>query len=176
MMYDDVKVNWRDIAVHDENNIKGFFGDYRFLSNMTPCHVWYEFVLYPSVENAYMAAKVIPKERHHFVFYTPKEAKLNWRKHTRVDPTAEEWDARKLGVMRQCLLQKFSTDIHNLHLRRRLLDTGCKYLEEINWWGDVFYGVNYKTGAGENNLGKLLMEIRETIKNEQIRYIPSGKT
>ena len=45
-----------------------------------------------------------------------------------------------------------------------LLDTGDKFIEETNWWKDQFWGVY--NGVGENNLGKILMRIREEIKNE----------
>jgi predicted NAD-dependent protein-ADP-ribosyltransferase YbiA (DUF1768 family) len=37
-------------------------------------------------------------------------------------------------------------------------------MEETNWWGDKFWGVHRTSlseqGVGENNLGKLLMDIR----------------
>lgn len=49
----------RDYIVHDENNVKGFFGDYRFLSNFHMAPVWYESILYPSTEHAYQAAKTL---------------------------------------------------------------------------------------------------------------------
>lgn len=45
-----------------------------------------------------------------------------------------------------------------------LMATGNKYLEERNWWGDLYWGRD-KEGNGENMLGKLLMEIREASKN-----------
>ena len=38
------------------------------------------------------------------------------------------------------------------------------HLEEGNWWGDIFWGVDKKTGAGENNLGKILMKVREELR------------
>ena len=30
---------WRNIAIHDENNVKGFFAEYRFLSNFHKCKI-----------------------------------------------------------------------------------------------------------------------------------------
>ena len=39
--------------------IDSFQGEYRFLSNFWPCVVEYEGTEYPSVENAYQAAKTI---------------------------------------------------------------------------------------------------------------------
>ena len=54
-----VKSQWRDIASHTDHEIRGFFGDYRFLSNFWPCVVFFEGNQYTEVENAYKAAKVI---------------------------------------------------------------------------------------------------------------------
>ena len=47
----------RDYVIHDDNYIKGFFGEYRWLSNFEPCKVFYEGFEYSSSENAYQAAK-----------------------------------------------------------------------------------------------------------------------
>jgi predicted NAD-dependent protein-ADP-ribosyltransferase YbiA (DUF1768 family) len=33
-------------------------------------------------------------------------------------------------------------------------------------WGDKFWGVDLETGEGENNLGILLMELREMLKSK----------
>ena len=51
----------------------------------------------------------------------------------------------------------------NLDIREKLLATGDKYLEEKNFWNDVFWGVDYKKG-GENKLGKILMKVRECLR------------
>jgi predicted NAD-dependent protein-ADP-ribosyltransferase YbiA (DUF1768 family) len=45
----------------------------------------------------------------------------------------------------------------------KLLSTGDIVLEEGNTWGDEYWGINLKTGKGKNNLGKLIMQIREEI-------------
>jgi hypothetical protein len=83
IMYDEAKVDgvkyskgdWRKYAIHDDTQIKGFFGDYRFLSNMWPVKVYG----YPSVENAYMAAKIVETHREYFKTCSPYDAKKNWR-------------------------------------------------------------------------------------------------
>ena len=36
-------------------------------------------------------------------------------------------------------------------------------LQEGNNWGDAFWGVHLKSEEGENNLGKLIMEIRAQL-------------
>jgi predicted NAD-dependent protein-ADP-ribosyltransferase YbiA (DUF1768 family) len=45
-----------------------------------------------------------------------------------------------------------------------LLSTGDELLIEGNTWGDTYWGVDLKTGIGENKLGKILMKVREEIK------------
>jgi predicted NAD-dependent protein-ADP-ribosyltransferase YbiA (DUF1768 family) len=59
------------------------------------------------------------------------------------------------------ILDKFTRDDI---LRRDLRLTENRYLEETNFWNDRFWGVDYKTGLGENNLGKILMEVRRILR------------
>lgn len=151
-----IKGDWTTIALHDEQNIKAFFGDYRWLSNFYPCDIFG----YPSVENAYMAAKVVNEHRAFFKTCSPAQAKKQWKTFPLLDKTAEEWDSRKLDVMTLLVFEKFRI---NKELRQKLLDTGNRYLEETNWWNDQYWGVDVKNG-GRNELGKLLMKIRNFWK------------
>ena len=61
----------------------------------------------------------------------------------------------KLKVMEELLRIKFSDG----KLSSMLIDTGDVELIEFNDWGDRFYGVC--RGVGRNELGKILMKIRE---------------
>lgn len=65
--------------------------------------------------------------------------------------------------MQFLLEQKFDPAL-NPQNAQRLLETGNKYLEETNWWGDTFWGKDLK-GNGENTLGRLIMEIRASTPN-----------
>lgn len=152
------KGRWREVVVHDESQIKGFFGPFRFLSNMWPARVWLDGYRYPSVENAYQAAKFAPSERAYFMTCSPYEAKeasigkpMQYSK--------EVWGRMKVSVMRMLLIQKYHREIHP-ELYEQLQSTLRKYLEETNWWHDTFWGRDLE-GIGENNLGKLQMEIRD---------------
>ena len=60
--------------------------------------------------------------------------------------------------MEDFLRQKFTDS----DLKEKLLATGDAELIEGNHWGDVIWGVC--NGIGENNLGKLLMNIRNDLK------------
>jgi ribA/ribD-fused uncharacterized protein len=170
-MYNEVPVtgtkysvgDWKLIATHDEYNIKGFFGPYKWLSNFHLCGkgVWYEGGIYPSSENAYQAAKILPEYRvDELMDCSPAESKKVWKNYPRLDKTPEEWDVRKYVVMSDVVFNKFSRDEK---LRQKLLETGDKYLEETNWWKDTYWGVDINLG-GQNNLGKILMKVRDYWK------------
>lgn len=154
---------WREVPeiIHDEHQIKGFFGEYRWLSNFHTADVALDGLLYDSVERAYQAAKWERQDRKYFLYCADEEAITYNRTATPNKYSAAEWDAVKLDVMRFLLEQKFSPEM-NPELLERLVNTGDRYLEEANWWNDTFWGKNLE-GEGENNLGKLLMKIRSEV-------------
>lgn len=169
IMYDEIGIvdgkyvygDWKRIAVHDDVNIRGFFGPYRFLSNMWPCVVYCDGIQYPSVENAYQAAK-FPQGMRPYFFTTcsPYESKKVVRDmEGRV--ASEEWNAKKVAVMSGLLFQKFDT-VMNPELSTLLSATGERFLEETNWWKDTFWG-RTPDGVGANMLGVLLMRVRDSI-------------
>jgi ribA/ribD-fused uncharacterized protein len=162
------KGQWKEIALHDDFEIRGFFGDYRFLSNFWPVKVYVDDVLYFCVENAYQAAKYPIGQRKYFETCTPREAILYVRDHELSESSVSYWDLNKIEVMEKLLKQKFDP-ILNKELYILLQETGDKFLEETNYWGDIFWGVNKSSvneeGKGENNLGKLLMKIRALYKH-----------
>jgi ribA/ribD-fused uncharacterized protein len=167
-MYDEVGIvdgvyvrgDWKKIAIHNETCIKGFFGPYRFLSNMSASIVRLDGVSFPSVENAYQAAKFLPRERTYFEHCSPYEAKLLTR-YAKKRFSSLEWDSMKVSCMQDLLLQKFDHTM-NPELSALLRATGECFLEETNWWKDTFWGCT-PDGEGENVLGKLLMSIRNSL-------------
>jgi ribA/ribD-fused uncharacterized protein len=157
------KGQWKEIASHTSTEIKGFFGDYRFLSNFWPAKVFLDNLEFSCVENAYQAAKYQKVNREYFVTCTPKEAIIFVMENPIEESFVKKWDLEKVEVMKRLLLQKFNQSL-NPELYEKLQETENKYLEETNYWGDTFWGVsksnNKEDGVGGNNLGKLLMEIR----------------
>lgn len=137
-----------------------FAGSYRFLSNFYPASVFYEGQFYPSVEHAYQAAKTTSVVlRAEISMMTAGEAKRVGRGLQLVD----NWDIRKLNVMRELVFQKF---LNHPHLCAKLIDTHPLTLVEVNCWGDTFWGcVEDGTGklVGENHLGRILMGVREKV-------------
>jgi ribA/ribD-fused uncharacterized protein len=145
-------------------SINEFQGTYRFLSNFWPARVRYLDREYPTVENAYQAAKCdTPTERIPFETCFAGKAKKMGRS-IKIRP---DWNQVKDAVMLNLLRQKFQ----NPELREKLLYTGKSELIEGNYWGDTYWGVC--RGVGENRLGKLLMLVREesakSALNEKVK-------
>lgn len=137
--------------------ISSFGGKYRFLSNFHPCEIDFGGMKFPSVENAYQAAKSEdPTERAKFVSVDAKTAKKLGNKIS----LREDWEIVKLDVMGDLVRQKFYNDEE---LRNKLLDTGEDELIEGNWWGDRFWG-QCPVGNGQNHLGNILMEVRDELR------------
>lgn len=135
-----------------------FRGEYRFLSNFYPCEVEYEGIVYPSVENAFQAAKTLNnEERLQFTNVKPGIAKRLGRRVA----LRHDWEKVKVDIMKELLRKKFSQE----PLKSKLLATGDKELEEGNKWNDRFWGVCPPgSGMGKNILGRLIMEIRVELK------------
>lgn len=142
------------------NKIDCFIKEYRWLSNFHESPVTLDGVTYPTVEHAYQAAKTSSPEAREIIRSAPKPGMA--RKLGQDVPLEGDWDTRRVTVMRELLVQKFSVE----PLRTRLLDTGDAELIEGNWWGDKFWGVC--DGVGKNMLGTLLMEIRNELRASRI--------
>ena len=157
IMYDDprYRVSWESIAVHDDKNIRGFFGPYRFLSNFWPARVQRGRLVYSTSEHAYQAAKVRDEERDRFLHVTPAESKKLW-KVIGAELTPSEWHDYKDEVMAEVVFSKF---LLNYDLRQKLIETESRYLEETNWWADTYWGCDAYS-RGQNKLGKILMRTR----------------
>lgn len=137
-----------------------FDGEFAFLSNFyeQPNLITDEMnIAYPTVEHYFQAAKTLDKnERKRIsILETPGKAKRAGRRVT----LRSDWEEVKTDVMRRALMKKFSDPL----MREKLLETGDAELVEGNYWGDTCWGVC--NGVGENRLGKLLMDIRESLKD-----------
>lgn len=134
-----------------------FRGEYRFLSNFHPAPIVYEAHPYPSVEHAYQAAKTLELARRPEVVGLTAGRAKQWGRTLRVRP---DWETVKLEVMRTLVREKFTTV---RDLGAALLATGQKELVELNTWGDTFWGVDARTGKGQNHLGRILMAVRAEL-------------
>lgn len=136
------------------DSILGFSGDWAFLSNLYPSPLEWMNFLYPCVENAFQAAKTSDHEvQRRLTELSPDDAAA----YGRMVPLRPDWEEVKLDVMTSLLALKFEIPV----LRRRLIASAPKELVNLNWWGDRYWG-RVKL-QGENHLGRLLMELRETL-------------
>ena len=138
------------------DSILGFNGEHRWLSNFIPVEVEMDWHRFPSVENAYQAAKSDKGMYPFFQTCNASEAKQAGKK----VKVRGDWDEVKEQIMEHLLRQKFQQE----PFRSQLLDTGDCYIEETNWWKDTFWGVC--NGVGDNRLRKLIMKIRNELRNE----------
>lgn len=138
------------------NKIDNFVGEHRFLSNFSPSPLEVDGQSYATVEHAFQALKTENPTEQEIVrnARTPGQAKKLGRRVT----LRADWNTARVGVMKMLLEKKFSDKV----LRSELLATGDAELVEGNYWNDRFWGVC--RGSGENWLGKLLMEIRSSIR------------
>jgi len=135
--------------------INSFSGPYRFLSNFYPSIIEYDGIEYPTAEHAYQAAKTYDTaiKRKISMLDSPGKAKRCGQDVIiRLD-----WEEVKVDVMEDILRIKFD----NNELFNKLVITIGEELIEGNYWGDTFWGVC--NGVGQNNLGKILMKIRDQI-------------
>lgn len=140
-----------------ETAILGFFKEHRFLSNFHVCDILYEGKWYHSTEAAYQAAKSLDNTvREKFQEITaPSES----RKEGKKIAIRSDWEQVKDQVMYDVNLYKYT---QYPELKKLLLETADKHLEEANWWKDVYWGTY--NGEGKNQLGKTLMAIRKALK------------
>ena len=168
--------------------IAGFSENYRFLSNFYHAPIFYNGVSYPTVENAYQAAKfatMLPAtlvsilgEDHvrqydpnlslshpnlvgmFFASLPPQKAKTMGRKL----PLDADWESRKESVMRELVALKFQ---NNPNLANKLKATGDAIIVEANYWHDNIWGDctcdRCKQIAGKNLLGHILMDVRANL-------------
>jgi N-glycosidase YbiA len=139
--------------------ITSFSGQHAFLSNFHPSVIEVDGITYPTVEHAFQAMKSTSatEMRHIAMLPTPGQAKRAGRKVA----LRGDWESVKIDIMRLCLELKFSQP----EFAKLLASTAPHDLIEGNTWGDKCWGAVLVGGQwiGENNLGKLLMQIRQDI-------------
>ena len=115
---------------------------------------------WPTSEHYFQAQKFAGTEHEDAVRQakTPKAAAAIGRDRAR--PLRSDWERVKDGVMKQAVLAKFQT---HADIRETLLATGNEEIVE-NAPSDFYWGCG-KDGSGKNKLGKILMEVREILRD-----------
>jgi predicted NAD-dependent protein-ADP-ribosyltransferase YbiA (DUF1768 family) len=140
------------------SKVPSFRNEFKFLSNMYPCKVQ-EF----SCAESYFQAMKCPDRANEFIGLNGYESKtLGKRVKLRAD-----WDDERISIMRSILFIKFQGELLN---RLKAIEGD---IIERNTWNDTFWGVC--NGKGENHLGKLLMEVRDTEVRPFIHDLEQAK-
>ncbi len=142
-----------------------FDGHWAFLSNFYWHEVEFEGITYPTNEHFFQAMKTLDVDERRAIANcrTPGQAKRMGRRVA----LRSDWEKVKEDVMFEGLCLKFSDE----QLADWLLETGDEYLEEGTTWHDNEWGncscSKCKNIVGKNKLGKLLMRVRELVKEER---------
>jgi N-glycosidase YbiA len=132
---------------------------YGFMGNYSR----YRFYVYDRwwscVEAPYQAMKTFDRAEQDAIQQakTSNEARLLGQKVS----FRSDWDQVKDSVMKECLMAKF---LQHKDIRDQLMATGQEELIEDSPV-DYYWGCG-KDGSGKNMLGKLLMEVREELRDE----------
>lgn len=132
-----------------------FRGSLDFLSNMYNCTVEYNGCTYRCAESAFQAQKCADEEEkklfNHIDGFLAKKygKKVSLRK---------DWNAVRVSIMEEIIREKF---LQHPDLARKLAEVEG-VISEDNYWKDTFWGVC--NGEGKNNLGKILMKIRDELR------------
>lgn len=115
---------------------------------------------WPSVEHMFQAAKCTRRVDMEYIrkVETPGLAKSVGRRVL----MRKNWNEIRIEVMRRILYRKFS---QNRQCREYLLSTGNITLVESSF-RDGFWG-NGPDGTGQNHMGRLLMELRSQLREEE---------
>ena len=154
--------------------MKNFAGELAFLSNAYAVDGGIEFegVIYPSVENAFQAAKTLdPEERKIFETVSTTQARRFGQKVSMRD----QWGYLRVNVMQELVWAKFQ----NAELREKLLATGDMPIEGTNSTHDNYWGAcqcaRCKGALGLNWLGRILMSVRKDLREQPAPAEQSAK-
>lgn len=142
-----------------------FDGKWAFLSNFYWNEIEHEGIVYPTNEHFFQAMKTLDNDERRQIAncLTPGQAKRMGRRVA----LRSDWESVKEDVMLLGLCLKFADE----QLADWLLETGDEELVEGTTWHDNEWGncscskcINIE---GKNKLGKLLMRVRDMIKEER---------
>lgn len=143
--------------------IDSFTKDHRFLSNFYQSSFTYNGLTYQSAEAAFQAQKCEKEEDKikYTLIKNPVRAKQMGKKEPNLP---DNWDDISFDIMLDVVRAKFSLPEN----AEKLLATGDAELIEGNYHHDNLWGScmceKCKTKAGQNRLGRILMQVREELK------------
>lgn len=145
--------------------INCFDGKWAFLSNFYWNEIEHEGIVYPTNEHFFQAMKTLDNDERRQIAncLTPGQAKRMGRRVA----LRSDWESVKEDVMLLGLCLKFADE----QLADWLLETGDEELVEGTTWHDNEWGncscPECTNIEGKNKLGKLLMRVRDMVKEER---------
>lgn len=149
------------MSTQPNNKTCSFSGELNFCSNFYYAEILYKGQKFKTAEHAYQWSKCKHDADKAAICEakTPVEAKKIGKKATIID----NWDNSRIPIMYEILKCKFSLPF----LKEKLINTGDQELVNENYWRDTVFGVYNK--EGDNWLGRLLMRIRDELKDANIQ-------
>jgi N-glycosidase YbiA len=137
-------------------------GKYGCFSNFSPHGFELDGLYWKTSEHYFQAQKFVGTSHKMEICNckTPKDAANKGRERTR--PLRLDWEQVKDDIMRKAVLRKFET---HAEIRDILLATGDEEIIE-NAPSDYYWGCG-KDGSGKNMLGKILVEVRELLRDNR---------
>lgn len=158
------------VAEYVSSSLVAFYGEKGnfVLGNFYLEPVTYQGITFRCAEAAFQAAKCTnPNDRNQFSYLDGDNAFKLGRSLTTV---RSDWHQVKRQIMKEILIEKFKAS----SLQSALISTGNAYIIEHNlrkgrdtFWSDDF------DGTGQNELGQILMEIRQYYSGLPIPNQPS---
>lgn len=158
---------YRDIWLGEKfSEVIGFYPrEFYCLDNFSSFKVKYCEYVYSSLEEAYQSAKFLETapevtERIKQSFSAHEAQKIAFENR---DKQRADWNEVKLKIMNELIRLKVE---QNPYVRKKLLETQ-DYLIVEDSPKDSFWGWG-KEREGENNLGKIWMQVRNELRNQNI--------
>jgi ribA/ribD-fused uncharacterized protein len=137
--------------------ITSFTGENAFLSNFYPSKIEVFGSGFETVEHFFQSFKMTNASDAYFVARQPTPGKA--KRTAKSLPKRADWELIKQCVMYTGCMMKFSKP----EFRLLLLKTEDQLFVEGNTWGDRYWG-QCPVGNGQNNLGFILMHIRDFLR------------
>ena len=138
--------------------INRFKGEHAFLDNRFRCKFIWEGITYNSAEAAFLSSKFKEvSEREILASCSISKAAMKAKEQI----PYPGWEEARLDIMESIIKAKFE---QNPTLMKKLADTGNRILIYGNSKKETFWGIDLYSWEGENNLGKIIMRIRDKNK------------
>jgi ribA/ribD-fused uncharacterized protein len=133
--------------------------DFGCFSNFAPYPIKLDGKTWPTSEHYFQAQK-FEDEGHREAIRTTKSPMIAARMgRDRKKKLRRDWESVKIDIMRRAVQAKFE---QHEDIRKILLDTGdarlVEHTENDDFWGDG------GDGSGKNMLGRILVQMRETLR------------